>query len=82
MNSSSSYELQRQLLRLRLQANRLTLVQNDLGQLPLHDDEFPRSLTMRFLSSTPGAFTFLIAELAPFLVGRYFAKRKEHKQKD
>lgn len=76
MSLSTPYELQRQTLRLRLQANRLLLAQSASGQLKVHDDEFPRSLTMRFLSNTPGLATFLIAEVAPFLLGRYLAKRK------
>lgn len=77
MNSSASYELQRQSLCLRLQANRLKLAQSTSGQLEIDDDEFPRSLTMSFLSSTPGIVPFLAAEVAPFLLGRYLAKRKE-----
>jgi hypothetical protein len=83
MNISAPYELQRQSLRLRLQANRLMLAQKPSGQfqLPVDDDEFPRSLTMRFLSSNPGIVTFLVAEVAPFLLGRYLAKRKRGKRK-
>lgn len=76
MNLSASHELQRQSLRLRLEANRLRLAQSTSGQSPIDDDEFPRSHTMRFLSSTPGIVTFLIAEVAPFLLARYLAKRK------
>lgn len=81
MNSSTRYELQRQSLRLRLQANRLLLAQRTSGQLTVDDDEFPRSLTMRFLSNTPGIVTFLVAEVAPFLLGRYIAKRKGENEK-
>lgn len=76
MNSSAPYEIQRQSLRLRLQANRLTLAQEMSGQLPASDDRFPRSNTMRFLSRTPGIASFLVAEVAPFVLGRYLAKRR------
>jgi hypothetical protein len=69
------HELHRQSLRLRLQTNRLMLTQTTSGQLSADDDEFPRSLTIRFLANTPGIVTFLIAEVAPFLLGRYLAKR-------
>jgi hypothetical protein len=81
MNLSAPHELQRQSLRLRLQTNRLMLTQKTSGQLPADDDEFPRSLTMRFLANTPGIVTFLIAEVAPFLLGRYLAKRKGRNKK-
>lgn len=79
MNSSIPYKLQRQSLRLRLQANRLLLTQKTSGQSAMDEDQFPRSFTMRFLSSTPGMVTFLVAEVAPFLLGRYLAKRKRKK---
>lgn len=75
MNLSDPCELQRQALCLRLQANRLKLAQSTSGQLEVDDDEFPRSLTMRFLSSTPGIVPFLVAKVAPFLLGRYLSKR-------
>lgn len=79
MSSSIPYKLQRQSLRLRLQANRLILTQKMSDQLPIEGDEFPRSITMRFLSNTPGIATFLLAEVTPFLLGRYLAKRRRKK---
>lgn len=81
MNIPASYELQRQSLRLRLQANRLMLPQSTYVQLPVSDDEYPRSRTMRFLSGNPGIVTFLVSDLAPFLLGRYLAKQKRGKRK-
>ncbi len=77
MNSTAPCKLQRQSLRLRLQANRLMLAQSNSGQLTVDNDEFPRSLTMRLLSRTPGIVPLLVVEVAPFLLGRYLVKRKE-----
>jgi hypothetical protein len=79
MQAISPFELQRQYLRLQLQANRLLLTQSGFGA-DLNDDEaYPRSLTMRLLTSTPGIATFLLAEIVPFLLGRYLAKPKRGK---
>lgn len=76
MNLSASHELQKKSLRLRLQSNRLMHWQNTSAELPVDDDEFPRSHTMRLLFTAPGIVSFLIVEVAPFLLSRYLAKRK------
>lgn len=81
MKATVPYEIQRQTLRLRLQANRLQLTRIDSGAGLANADAYPRSLTMRLLTRTPGIATFILAELAPFLLGRYLASaRKQSEQ--
>lgn len=77
MKATVPYEIQRQSLRLRLQANRLLLARSDPDAEVANDAAYPRSLTMRLLTRTPGIATFILAELAPFLLGRYLAGSKK-----
>lgn len=72
MNPAIPYILQRQALRMRLQAQRLLIAQElSTNTLIGQDDEFPRSLTMRLLTRMPGVASFLLTDLAPLLVSRF-----------
>lgn len=77
MNPALPYLLQRQALRMRLQAQRLIIAQ-ELSMPPLagHDEEFPRSLTMRLLTRMPGVTSFLLTDVAPLLVSRFFGNSR------
>ena len=72
MNPEIPYILQRQALRMRLQAQRLRIAQElSADSLIRTDDEFPRSLTMRLLTRMPGFSSFLLTDVAPLLVSRF-----------
>ena len=72
MNPAIPYILQRQALRMRLQAQRLLIAQElSMDTLVGNDDEFPRSLTMRLLTRMPGVTAFLLTDVAPLLVSRF-----------
>jgi hypothetical protein len=67
--------LQKQHLRLRLQAQRLVLAQQFPRESlpaasPAPGVDYPRSVTMRLLTRMPGLPTFLLMEIAPLVVAK------------
>jgi hypothetical protein len=77
VNLPSPYATERQALRLRLQENRLPLIQATSVTISIQDEKFPRSITMRLITGSPGVIPFLITEVFPFLLGLYLSKRRK-----
>ncbi len=64
---------QRRLIREKMRAQR-ELIADQIGPEPEADGGYPRSRTMRFLSSKPGLAVTVLAELASLLVGARYAR--------
>lgn len=77
MKPSTHRELQRQSLRLKLQANRLNPTIDSRKHTVDSSDVFPRSLTMRLLSNAPGFAIFIATEIAPFFVDKFIENRNK-----
>lgn len=68
-----SLEEQRRVLREKMRSQR-QLIAKELGPEPEDNGGYPRSRTMRFLTSRPGLSVTVLAEIAALFIGARHAK--------
>ena len=71
--ANGSLDEQRRVLREKIRAQR-QLIAKELGPEPEENGSYPRSKTMRFLTSRPGLSVTVLSELAALALGARHAK--------